>query len=130
MAVFQLSTKLCEMTGLDQDGLVKLAIAGAFDAVPEEDGGEATQQQQQQHLGVATNDSAVVTQQTIEDDTAVMHEAEGKDRPLINIVVNPIVTPRVQHASSHAVLCYFGVCFRRGHNCSGDGGAYVRHVSH
>ncbi len=28
----QLSSKLCQMTGLDQEGLVKIAIAGAFDA--------------------------------------------------------------------------------------------------
>ena len=61
----QLSSKLCQMTGLDQEGLVKIAIAGAFDATSYTE-------------DAAGKDDADVISQTIGDDTAVMHEAEGQ----------------------------------------------------
>ena len=60
----QLSTKLSEMTGLDQEALVKLAIAGAFDATSE------NQDSNDNH------DAAIVTQ-SVGDDQSAMHQAEG-----------------------------------------------------
>ena len=60
----QLSTKLSEMTGLDQEALVKLAIAGAFDATSENQDNNDT------------HDAAIVTQ-SVDDDQSAMHRAEG-----------------------------------------------------
>ena len=53
------------MTGLDQEALVKLAIAGAFDATSDN------------QEGCDTNDGAIISQ-SIEDDTSALHEAAGK----------------------------------------------------
>ena len=52
------------MTGLDQEALVKLAIAGAFDATSEN----------QDNNG--NHDAAIVTQ-SVGDDQSAMHQAEG-----------------------------------------------------
>ena len=52
------------MTGLDQEALVKLAIAGAFDATSDN------------QEGCDTNDAII--SQSIEDDTSALHEAAGK----------------------------------------------------
>ena len=52
------------MTGLDQEALVKLAIAGAFDAAPD------TQESNER-------DDGAILSQSIEDDTSAMHQSAG-----------------------------------------------------